>query len=181
MVLLAGIVAGIVVGLLQGGKLANLGKIHLRWAWVAVLALVIQAILIRVRPDWDSAARVFFPLTHAVILGVAWINRDLDGMWLVAAGAALNLIVMMANGGFIPVTPEALVRAGLAEDTQSIVPNTRVATSKGFILPKDESTLWWLGDVIALRFIRTIISVGDVLIVPGISLFVRGAMLQRED
>lgn len=181
MLLLAGIVAGIVVGLLQGGKLANLGKIHLRWAWIAVLALVIQAILIRVRPDWDSAARVFFPLTHAVILGVAWINRDLDGMWLVAAGTALNFIVMVVNGGFMPITPEVVVQAGLAEDTQSIIPNTRLTSSKGLILSRDEIALWWLGDVIALRFIRTIVSVGDVLIAPGISLFVRGAMLQRED
>ncbi len=181
MILLSSIFAGIIAGLLRGGNLRNLGKVHIHWAWVVLVALIVQAIFIRGLPDWTWAARVVFPLTHAAILAVAWLNRDLDGMWLVAAGVALNVIAMLANGGLMPIPPEALVQAGLAPDEQSVALYTRLINSKGIILPKQEATLWWLGDVIALRPVETVISIGDIVLVPGLFLFVYGAMLQQED
>lgn len=179
--MLAGIAAAIVVALLRGGDLRNLGKVRIRRAWLALAALVIQVVLIRLRPDWDAAARVFFPLTHLAILAVAWLNRDLPGMRLVAAGVVLNLIVIVANGGFMPMTPEALVRAGIAQSTEAVPLYTRVAHSKGLVLPRDEIALWWLSDTIALRPIQTIVSVGDLLVVPGVFLFIEGTMLKQED
>lgn len=176
-----GIAAAIVVALLRGGNLRNLGNVHVRWAWLALVALAIQVVLLRLRPDWDTAARVFFPLTHLAILAVAWVNRDLGGMRLVAAAVALNLIVMTANGGFMPVAPAVLVEAGLADSAESVPMYGRVGHSKSLVMPRDETTLWWLSDVVALRRIRTIVSIGDILMVPGIFLFVEKAMLQQED
>ena len=181
MILLFAIVAAVVVALLRGGSLKNLGDVRIRWAWLALAALAIQFTLIRLTPDWMGLARLFFPLTHAAILAVAWGNRDLSGMRLFAAGVALNLIVMVANGGFMPVAPEALAQAGMIEDVQSVALYTRRAASKGLVLARDETALWWLADIIALRFpIKTIFSVGDVLIAIGIFFFVQRAMLRQE-
>jgi hypothetical protein len=180
-ILVFGVGLAVVVGLLRGGNLRNFGNIRVRWAWLALAALTIQVVLIDLLPNWSGAARLFFPLTHLAILAVIWANRDLDGMRLLAAGVALNLIVIAANGGFMPVAPEVLVRAGIADSVESVPLYTRVARSKGLVLPRDEIVLGWLSDTIPLRPIQTIVSIGDVLMVPGVFLFVEKAMLRQED
>ncbi len=181
MILLAGIVAAIAVALLRGGSFKYLSNIQIRWAWLALAALTIQVVLIRLLPGWSAGARFLFPLTHLAILTVAWVNRSLRGMWLLAIGVALNLLVMVVNGGFMPVTPEGLVQAGIAGSVESVRLYTRVGYSKSVVMPGDEIALRWLSDTIALRPIQTIVSIGDVLMVPGVFLIVEEAMLQQED
>lgn len=181
MILLFGIAAGIAIALFRGGDLRNLGEIRIRWAWVALAALTIQVLLFRLPPARTGPARLFFPLVHAAILAVAWVNRDLKGMRLLAAGVALNFAVMVANGGFMPVAPEVLAQAGIAESPEAVGLHTRLAHSKDVVLSRDETALWWLSDIIALRPIQTIVSIGDILIAIGMFLLVQGAMLQRED
>jgi hypothetical protein len=41
-----------------------------------------------------------------------WVNRRLPGVWVAGIGVALNLLVMAANGGSMPVDRELAVRAG---------------------------------------------------------------------
>jgi len=103
-------------------------------------------------------------------------------MYWLAAGVALNLLVIVANGGFMPIAPEALVQAGIVESTQSVTLYSRRPASKGVVLPREETALWWLSDIIALRFpIRNVISIGDILIAVGIFLFIQKTMLRQED
>lgn len=181
MILLFGIVAALIISLLRGGSLRPLGEIRIRWTWLALLALAMQFAIIRLMPGQTGPARLLFPLTHLAILAVAWVNRDLNGMRLLAAGVALNLIVMVVNGGFMPIAPEALAQAGFAESSESVALHTRRPASKGFVLTRDETMLWWLSDIIAFRFpIQTVVSIGDVLIAAGIFLFVQGGMLRQE-
>ncbi|MBS1250978.1 MAG: hypothetical protein MAG451_00007 [Anaerolineales bacterium] len=181
MILLVGIAVAIFVALLRGGDLENLGHVRIRWAWIAFVALAIQVGLVRLLPNWVGAARLFFPLTHAAILAVAWVNRDLQGMRLLAVGVALNLIVILANGGYMPVTPEALVGAGVVESVESVTFGRPVKASKSVVLPGDKITLGWLSDIITLRPVRKVISVGDVFVTAGVFIFVQGMMLQREE
>lgn len=181
MILLLAIVVAVLIGFLRGGSLRNLGLVQFRWAWLALLAVGTQLLLIRLGPALTEPARVLFPLTHLAIILVAWLNRDLAGMYLLAAGVALNLLVMVANGGFMPIAPEALVQAGMAESTEAVTLYTRRLASKGLVLPREETALWWLSDIIALRFpISTVISFGDVLIAVGLFLFVQKTMLRQE-
>lgn len=182
MILLLAIAAAVAIALFRGGSLRSLSQVRIRWAWLALVALGVQLTLVRFMPEQAGLARLLFPLTHVAILAVAWVNRDLAGMRLLAAGVALNLVVIVANGGFMPVAPEALAQAGMAESAQSVALHTRRAASKGFVLTREETTLWWLSDIIALRLpIQTIFSPGDILIAAGILLFIQGTMLQRED
>ncbi|MFQ5594510.1 MAG: DUF5317 domain-containing protein [Anaerolineae bacterium] len=181
MILLLGIGLAIVVGLLRGGNLRNLGSIRVRWAWLVLVALTMQVALGRLPTDWSGTARLLFPLTHLAILVVAWVNRDLSGMRLFAAGVLLNLVVIVGNGGFMPVEPEALVSAGIAESVEFVPLYSRVAGSKALVLPRAETALWWLSDIIALRPIKTIVSLGDLLMVPGVFLLVEEGILNQED
>jgi hypothetical protein len=104
--LLAALALGLVAGLLTGGKLDHLADIRFRWPWFVVAALVVRE------------ATVFSPLSQiegiqyvycaALAMLVAWTVLHIDrvrGVWIVAAGAALNLVVVVANGAHMPVAP----------------------------------------------------------------------------
>lgn len=180
MILVFGVGLAVAVGLLRGGDLRNFANIRVRWTWLALAALTIQVALIYLAPTSSDIARLFFPLTHLGILAVAWVNRHLGGMRLLAAGVALNLIVIVANGGFMPVAPEVLVRAGIADSAELVPPYTRVAGSKGLVVPAEEIAFRWLSDTIVLRPLHTIVSIGDILMVPGVFFFVEKAMLRQD-
>ena len=51
-----------------------------------------------------------------VLLFVAlWYNRKHLGLWIIALGASLNALVMMVNGGRMPVSLEKLVKVDMPE------------------------------------------------------------------
>jgi hypothetical protein len=178
MILLWGIAAGFAVALLRGGGLHELANVRLEWAWLAVIALIVQVALVSWWPSQTRAAAVAFPLTHAAILAVAWLNRDLRGMWLIGAGVALNLLVIVANGGFMPVTPEALVASGIVPGVENVAVNTVLADSKSVILSRSDISLRWLSDTIVLRPVQKVVSVGDLLLVAGMFFLIQEAMLR---
>jgi hypothetical protein len=102
------------------GLLAGLGRArwrheayrapNLRFIWLAVLGFVPQmaiAFLPATRdlvPDW--LAPVALSASLIVFLIFIWANRLLPGMPVLFAGMALNLAVMLANGGWMPISPE---------------------------------------------------------------------------
>lgn len=107
-------------------------------------------------------------LALILLLGL---NRHLPGVKLFILGIALNLLVMIANGGWMPVSPETY---------RYIYPNrvvdihSRPPSSKNIILQREETSLWVLSDIIRLTlpWRRTAISVGDVLLVVAAAQFI---------
>jgi hypothetical protein len=92
------------------------------------------------------------------------------GPWLVAAvGVGLNLLVVVANGGFMPQSEEARMatRGTPQAITQSGEPQIRN------VMPMNpETRLNWLGDVIpepAWLPRTNVISIGDVLLASGLA------------
>jgi len=41
-----------------------------------------------------------------LLLVFCWINRRVTGVWLLALGLTLNLLVIAANGGFMSISPQ---------------------------------------------------------------------------
>jgi len=77
--LIGGIVAGLVTGLLAGGHLANLAAVRLRWIGVLFLAVVI-----RFATEWALNAGIpfaetfrlpLFASSFGLLLGGLWVNR----------------------------------------------------------------------------------------------------------
>ncbi len=181
MILLLSLAVAVLIGLLRGGQLSRLGEVRLRWAGLAIVAVAVQLALMRWFPTWVGPASMLFPLTHLAILVVAWVNRELVGMRLLAIGFALNFLVMTVNGGFMPITPEALVQAGKAERVEDVSLFARRLPSKGLVMPREEIRLGWLSDMIPLRFpLKTVISLGDIWIAAGIFLFVQETMVAQK-
>jgi hypothetical protein len=91
---------------------------------------------------------------------VAWVvaNRHLRGLWLVAAGLLCNALVMGANGA-MPVSPEAIAALGL--EGAQVPPGKHMLLTESTRLP-------WLADIIPVPPIRSIISVGDLVLAAGL-------------
>jgi len=185
MILVAAIVVSIVAALLRGGRFTRLVSFPLRWGLLAVAAFAIQALFIYQSPVRKSVGvwgwqEVLFMVSHLLLLAVVWANRHLPGVKWIGLGLLLNLIVMVANGGWMPVTPEAVVKAGHTGLVSSLEPGTRVYSSKNIILLAEQTKLRFLSDIFVLAKpfpIPTIFSLGDVFVAAGVFLLIHGAML----
>ncbi len=96
-----------------------------------------------------------------------WQNRYLRSIWLAAFGLVLNTLVIWANGGHMPVSAQALKDAGL-EDFLRFMQNSSDAVHN---LIGPHTRLWFLSDVIPLRFMKKVISPGDAFIILAVIFF----------
>ena len=110
MFILYAVPIGLVAGALLGGRLDRLGELRFRWAWLAIAGLVAQIVLFAdpvASSIGDLGPVVYVASTAAVLVAVV---RDwrIPGMPIVALGAASNLLAIVANGGVMPASPEAV-------------------------------------------------------------------------
>ena len=168
--LAAGLAAGVVLARWRGHSYQ---PPELRISWLAFLAFLPQFILLylpyfRIRVS-DQVSAVCLLASLLIFLGFAWVNRGLPGMSILLIGLALNLMVMAANGGFMPISPHTagqLVPDGALLDFQS---GDRFGV-KDIYLPPLDTRFEWLAD----RFLtpawfsyRAAFSLGDVFIAIG--------------
>jgi hypothetical protein len=123
------------------------------------------------QPEWSG------PLAKLLVLLLVgyglYQNRHLKSLYLVLLGLLLNTLVIFANGGHMPVSVEALKRAGV-EGWEEILKNRSDAVHS---LLDETTRLPFLGDVIPLPPLRKAASLGDLLILAGIAgVVVEGAL-----
>lgn len=163
----------ILMALLRGGRFLNLSEIKLR-AWPLLLigfGLQIVADRFPTGRSWSHDAAVTLIIVSFIpLIWLAWLNRHEAGMWLVGVGVFMNFTVIALNGG-MPVLPEA-ASIGLGRDITAVDFD---ALSK-HVLMDDTTTLAFLGDVIPVRIIRNVISIGDVFLAVGLGVFVEDQM-----
>jgi hypothetical protein len=165
------LVVGLAVGITTGGKLGNLANLRFRWPWFVLAVLVIRE-AIRFRP-FSGTDGIQYLYVAALAGLVAWTFlhiRRLRGAWVVAAGAALNLLVVVANGGRMPVAP-ALAGA--------LVQRNHIGQH---VLMSSNTNLNWLADWITVSGpvgIRGAYSPGDLVVAVGIGVVAYFATRQR--
>ena len=185
MILVATIAFSLVLARLRGGRFKGLVNVPLRWGALAAIAFAIQAAFIYQTPSHDYAGalgreELLLIGSHVLLIAVVWANRRLPGIHWLGLGLLLNLLAMVANGGWMPVTPEALTEAGHTGLVPSLASGTRVYSSKNIVLPRAETRLWVLSDVFILARpfpVPSIFSVGDLMLAVGVFQLIQGAML----
>jgi len=184
MILAAAIVASIIIALLEGGELGALADVPLRWGGLAVAAFAVQVFFIYQTPSqiapgvwhWHALLLVGSSL---LLMATVWVSRHSRGIKLIGLGLLLNLIVMVANGGWMPVTPEAVIRVGHTGLVPSLASGMRIYSSKDIILLREETSLWLLSDVLVVPRpfpVPSVFSIGDVLVALGTFVFIRSGM-----
>jgi lipoprotein signal peptidase len=175
MFMLYSVAIGLVLGLLLGGRIGRLADIHFEWLWLALAALMVQFVLFT-EPFWTALGGLGPPIyvaSTALVLVVVLRNlRALPGLALVALGTVSNLAAIIANGGYMPVTAEAL---GIAEPTVARYGGNSVLTPNPMLTPLvDRFPLpEWLP-------LWNVFSIGDVLISVGVIVVIVMAMRKRQ-
>ena len=187
MILAAAILAALVIGLLRGGTLARLATLPLRWAWVAILAFGLQIYLIYfpelVSQGLFSLRVILLIFSYALLLIVVWQNRKLPGVWIMGLGFLANFAVMLLNGGYMPITPEALAQVGHSRNALSSETGARVRATKDIVLPREATVAWWLADIFVLAPpfpIPSVFSPGDALIAIGAFLLIQYSVIGNQ-
>jgi hypothetical protein len=171
--ILYAVIVGLVVGLLSGGSTARLGEMHFAWAPLIAVGMGVQLALFST-PLGDAlgpAAPAVYIASNLAVLAAVWRNLAIPGLVLVLVGGASNLLAILVNGGYMPVSPGALAAMGrLPREGYS---NSRLI---------DGVVLGPLTDLFAMPTwvpAANVFSVGDVLIGVGAAIAVVAAMHGR--
>lgn len=156
------------IAILRGGRLSNLGDIHLRMWWLLPVGFAMQIGARYVpteRSGWGVALTLasYVPLLLLVIL-----NRERPGLWLAGLGVLMNFSVIALNQG-MPVLMEA------AEVASGFAPGDPViAESYKHVTLNRDSLLPFLADVIPIRVANygQVLSLGDVFLATGLGRFI---------
>ena len=171
MFILYAIPIGLLLGFVLQGRLSGLATLRLQGVTVILAATLIQIVLfgstLGDAIGFEAATSLYVGSTLSVLIALVG-NVKTPGVILAVVGAALNLTVIVANGGLMPASEAAYATLGwTAGESYS---NT------GFFA---DPKLLFLGDVIALPAwlpLANVISIGDVLIGAGIAATITLAM-----
>jgi len=179
MLLLYAVVIGLVVAMASGGRLSALATVRVRLWPVALAGLVFQALLFSspLAGTVGALGPSLYVVSTTLVLMALVVNLRLPGFGLIVVGALLNLIAVMANGGQMPVSPEAV-----ASLLGSAVLPADVFTNS--VLAGPTTQLWFLGDIFVLPRplpLANVFSIGDVLIGLGGAVFLVRTMRRQVD
>jgi hypothetical protein len=154
------IAAGVVIGLVRGGRFENLADASFRVWPLLILGVAVQGAAAFTA---DGAVALILA-SYLLLLLFAGLNLQHAGMGVVFVGIALNVLVIGANGG-MPVRGEAIAAAG-------IVPASEVRSldygSKRHLETKDDH-LTVLGDIIPVPVAEEVLSFGDLAMSVGVA------------
>ena len=168
--ILYAVLIGLVLGFVLGGRLSGLATIEFHWPWLAIGGFLVQLVLFSdaVRQGvGDLGPPLYVASTAAVLIAVIR-NIRIPGMALVALGAGSNFIVIVANGGYMPASEEAL--AALGGGLEPGYTNSAIVA---------DPVLAPLSDVYALPSwlpYANVFSIGDVLIALGVVVVIVSGM-----
>ena len=176
MILIAAILAGLAVGyLLSRWQKRTWTAPSLRALWLVIIAFLPQLLFFYFPatrsgiPDgWVAAGLIS---SQGILLIFCWLNRQVHGVWIMGAGLVLNLLVIVVNGGLMPISPQTASRLVSQSALQNVPVGTRFGYSKDILLLPENTHLAWLSD----RFVTPggllhplAFSLGDVVVSAGV-------------
>lgn len=183
MILLIAVVLGLLAGWVRawyGGRHFAIPDLHL--PWLAAVAFV---------PQWlaffgaatrsrfsDRGAAIALVTSQLLLSAFGLANRHHPAFKLLTVGLLLNLAVITANGGLMPISPETVRRLYPAAPDKRWPIGARFGQTKDRVLAEADTRFAWLAD----RFIlagwlpnRVAYSVGDVVLAVGACWFLWAA------
>ncbi|MBI3942754.1 MAG: DUF5317 family protein [Chloroflexi bacterium] len=165
--------------------LAGLELPKLDLLWLPVLAFGLQLPVFLYVFDRYGLRLGMLLLSQGMLLIFVWRNRHLRFVQILALGLLLNLLPMVANGGYMPVTPEAL--ATMHPGTVSADWPSGTQRMRGVALNESETWFWTLSDIFVLGPFylppapwAIAFSIGDVILILGFTWAFFSALQSRK-
>jgi len=165
------IAAALAIAVLIGGDVRRLSQIRIRHIELLLAAFAVKvAVALLGTSHTQMAVTVARPLNvigAVLLLAVVWFNGRISGALLFGTGLTLNLIVIVAFVGRMPVL--------LPHDAD---PNSPVlAVLRGGLDPLHVALdhpqgLWFIGDILTIPSIgghSSLVSIGDLLMAAGVA------------
>ncbi len=177
--LIGGITLGLVLGLLLGGRLENLANIRLRFMPLLFVAVILrfatEALLGLGVEVVDTLRVLLLGGAYGLLLFTLWYNRSYPGLVLAFIGIASNTLVIVWNGGWMPVWQPAYDVSGLAGPLYSQLHFPITGTGADFLLH-----LGPLADVIPIPIppVQNVASVGDLFLTAGLAFFLFATLMR---
>ncbi len=174
--------ASLAVGKIRGGSFSNIKDANLEKWYLFVSAFLVEfaAVYMASKGIRFFIDNIFFihGLSYLLIFAGVYFNRGSLGFRIVFIGVFLNFLVIMANGGQMPVSGEAMVGIGLV-DNMIDIRDGRIITHT---LINSHTVLKYLGDIFVLGkpYPRPkIFSAGDVFMALGIFIYIQEIMIKK--
>jgi hypothetical protein len=175
-----GIIISFIVGFLRKGNLRALAQLKLKWGWIFPLLLVVELTVFSLQNNSKFLGNIsgyIYILVYVLGLLFLFMNRKNSGFSFILIGVFLNFLVMVLNGGRMPVSLSA---ASILDPGYLDVLKEELYAKHTTLT--DSTRLGFLGDVIPITnpYPRTqIISIGDIIMNIGAFLFIQYLMIKH--
>lgn len=176
MVILVAVIIGLTAGLVRAG----IGKreyraYELKASFLVILGFIPQLVCFYLpftrSAISDRLASILFISSIIILFVFSLFNIRKISFWPIALGFMLNAVVILANGGWMPITPEAVVKLNPNASPGSWTVGERLGLGKDIVLAQADTRLWGLSDRFTLPHgipYQVAFSPGDVLIAVGV-------------
>ena len=175
MFLLASVIVGLTAGLLRAWIARRpLHPYDIRLFWLILAAFLPQlvAFVLPTKANFpDSLAPIALIVSQIGLLLFAIVNLKIPGFWLLTLGLALNLTVIIFNGGLMPISPETAATMFPNAPAGAFVLGERLGTGKDILLAVEQTRLWFLSDRFLVPYgpgYHVAFSLGDAAVTLGI-------------
>lgn len=174
---------GLLVGKVRGGKFSNISSGEIRGWYFIGASFLVEFSAVYFASKGVSIIIDGIPFIHLLsyilLFFGLFMNFDKYAFWIITVGVLLNFIVIMANGGQMPISHEALISSGLFENAAAIAQG-RIVTHT---VINETTKLKFLADILALpKFYPRpkVYSIGDIFMAVGIFIYIQQLMLGKK-
>lgn len=172
-ILLLALLGGLAVAYITNGDLGRLEDAPLRFAWLLIPAALLQLVIFPpfMSNRWlGQAVPYLYGASFVAVFAVLAVNWRTRGLALAALGVGLNLAAIVANGGYMPASADAVRRAGMASGYEHVPWVAEGATVHQNSILRADAPLRPLGDVFVIDAgpLSTVFSAGDALLAAGV-------------
>lgn len=169
------ILIGLIVSFIMGGSFQGFLTISLRYSWLIPVSFLIQFLSIYIFPNQLLIAVI---ISNIGLMLFCVLNFKHSGFKYMLIGIVLNQVVMVMNGGRMPVDINA-AKILSPQDVPALI-----AGEYGKHVALSEHTyLNFLGDIFFLQYPYPrpiIISIGDIIFSIGVILFIYTVMVKSK-
>ena len=188
MILLVAVVVGLIASLWRTKASGNTFIIPpLRHSWLLLIGFVPQLLAfylpVTSRLVSDRLAAVALIASQLLLLLFGWANRRQRAFYLLLLGLCCNFLVIVSNGGLMPMSPTTLNKLVSLERAATWQIGERLGRTKDRLLAEEETRFALLSDRMTLpkwMAYAVAYSVGDLIIALGAFLLLWNAGSGRD-